>query len=140
MKIEITQKVERDVRTLRVNAGVRYWEDSEVNGESDTEGGDNIPCKEGSMWRPIIDLASGVIKNWEKGKTADIHYKVCDNGSYYLEDADGCAVASIEQDYVPPILCPEDRGYGDYIIMKVDAEGRIRNWKPNFEGFLRDQS
>ena len=26
-------------------------------------------------------------------------------------------------------LCQGDEGYGDYIIFKVDAEGKIENWR-----------
>ncbi len=35
--------------------------------------------------------------------------------------------------YVPSIMCPEGNGYGDYVIMKVDAEGRIANWRPDVQ-------
>ena len=32
--------------------------------------------------------------------------------------------------YVPDdFLCPEDNGYGDYIIMTVGADGRIAKWR-----------
>jgi hypothetical protein len=30
-------------------------------------------------------------------------------------------------------MCPEGNGYGDYVIMKVDAEGRIANWRPDVQ-------
>lgn len=124
-----------EVKTLVVEAGVRYWEDADVNGEEDTENGDNIPCKNGGIWNPIIDFETGIIKNWEKGKTASVHYKVCDAGTYYLQDNDGNNVAKIVNDYVPDILCPRDNGYGDYIIMEIDSNGQIQNWKPDFNGF-----
>jgi len=35
-------------------------------------------------------------------------------------------------------MSPEDEGYGDYVIMKVDAEGKIANWKLAFEKFVGD--
>lgn len=25
-------------------------------------------------------------------------------------------------------MCPEEPGYGDYIIMKIDEDGKIENW------------
>ena len=71
-----------------MDAGVRYWEDAEVNGVSDSENPPTIPCAEfihadnEYRWRPIIDIDNGVITNWEKGFTAQVHYKVCDDGIY----------------------------------------------------------
>lgn len=134
MEIVIKTKSKVDIKTLRVEAGVRYWEDATVNGIED-EDGELIPCRKKSLWMPVIDIDSGVIKNWERGKSADIHYKVCDAGSYFLDDEDGNVILSRVDDYVPDILCPEENGYGDYIIMKVDQNGKIANWKPDFEGF-----
>lgn len=130
MKATITVQKEVDLRTLHVSAHVRYWQDADVNGESDTEDGDNIPCKEGDSWKPVIDLESGVIKNWEKGKTASVHYKVCDRCGWFLEDKDGSRYAEVYNEYVPRILCPADNGYGDYIIMEIDESGKIKNWLP----------
>lgn len=135
MKFLVTTEKEVDVKTLVVEAGVRYWEDADVNGEEDTENGDNIPCKNEGIWNPIIDFETGIIKNWEKGKTASVYYKVCDAGTYYLQDKDGNNVAEIVNDYVPDVLCPGDNGYGDYIIMEIDSTGQIQNWKPDFNGF-----
>ena len=60
-----------DIKKIVVKAHVRYWEDTEVNGIDDTENGDNVPCKQGELWSPIIDVATGVIENWEFGKKAD---------------------------------------------------------------------
>lgn len=49
MKVKIKIEKEVEVTTLQVKAGVRYW-DSEVNGEPDTENGENVPCKNGELW------------------------------------------------------------------------------------------
>jgi len=135
MKATIKVEKEVELKTLHVEAGVRYWEDTEINGEPDTENGDNIPCKEGELWKPIIDLDTGKILNWEQGKKADVHYKVCDAGSYFIKDDEGNTVLSIEQDYVPSLLCPKEAGYGDYIIMDIDENGFIQNWKPDLSDF-----
>lgn len=134
MKTTIKTSKEVDIKTLHVEAGVRYWEDATVNGVEDKTG-DLIPCKEGDLWKPVIDLELGKILNWKQGTTADIHYKVCDAGSYYLKDESGETVLSIEQDYVPSLLCPAENGYGDYIIMKVDEFGQIHNWNPDLRDF-----
>ena len=132
MKITIKVKIKKevDIKTLWVEAGVRYWENATVNGIED-ENGKLIPCRDGEYWCPIIDIDNGIITNWEKGVTAKIHYKVCDDGSYYLKDADHNTVLSIVENYVPDILCIDDNGYGDYIIMNVDENGQIKNWHKN---------
>lgn len=136
MKVKIKKSVEVEVKTLVVKAQVRYWEDSEINGENDTENGDNIPCKIGDVWNPEIDIETGVILNWEKGKTADIHYKICDCCGFELKDEKGNVVHSEEDGYVPETLSPKERGYGDYIIMDVDSEGKIKDWKFDIDDFI----
>lgn len=135
MKKVIKVNKEVEIKTLHVVAGARYWEDATVNGVED-EKGDLIPCRDGDYWKPIIDIDNGIITNWTKGTTADIHYKVCDDGNYYLKDAEGNTVLSIIDDYVPKIMCPGGNGYGDYIIMKVDGEGNIENWVPLIKDFV----
>lgn len=137
MKANIKIEKEVDIKILSVEAGVRYWEDATVNGEEDVNG-DLIPCREGDLWCPIIDIDNGIILNWEQGTIANIHYKVCDCGSYYLKDEDNNVVMSIEEDYVPSIMCPEKGGYGDYIIMNVDKNGKIQNWKIKLEDFEKN--
>ena len=74
---------------LLVSAEVRYWEDAEINGTGDTEDGTLIPLKVGNLWKPSIELETGRVLEWPQGTTADIHYKVCDQGEYWLEDAEG---------------------------------------------------
>jgi len=139
MKATISVKQEVNIVTLHVAAQVRYWEDSEINGESDSEDGKLIPCKEGELWCPIINVDSGIITNWEQGKKAEIHYKICDSGSYYLKDEEGNTVLQIEEDYVPKMLDPTDDGYGDYIIFNVDENGLIEDWKQTLDGFVGDE-
>lgn len=139
MKIELTVKKEFEVKTLQVEAGVRYWEDSTINGLNDDEKGSNIPCRESSTWKPLIDIETGVILNWEKGKEASIHYKVCDNGEYWLLDEQGNRVVKAKGYYVPDMLSIDDEGYGDYIIMEIDKDGKINNWRFDQEPFTNDE-
>jgi len=136
--MEITIKVPqtRKAAFLQVSAGVRYWEDAKVDGVEDTEG-DLIPCRDGDYWTPFIDITFGQILNWEKGKTADIHYKICDDGTYTLLDADKNVIIE-KEGYVPDIMCPRGGGYGDYIIMEVDAGGFIQNWTPTLNGLIEE--
>lgn len=126
MKATIKIKKEIELRTIHVDAGVRYWEDASVNGVEDKEG-DLIPCRSGDRWSPIIEIDTGEILNWEDGKSAVIHYKVCDDGIYKVMDNDG-NFHELDEDYVPDFLGIEDSGYGDYIIMNVDEKGIIQNW------------
>ena len=140
--MKATIKVEKEVELdhIQVIAKVRYWEDAEVNGESD-ERGDLIPCREGENWYPIIDVSTGKIRNWQQGKTAKVHYKVCDCGVYRLLDAEGNIVGEIDG-YVPGFMCPADNGYGDYIIMNIDADGNIEDWqfsKKDIESFTEQE-
>lgn len=137
MKIKVLVKQEVEISVLSVKAGVRYWEDATVNGVEDEEG-KLIPFRDGDYWCPIIDINSGKILNWPKGTKADIHYKVCDDGTYTLISPEGKEV--IEKDgYVPEIMCPKEQGYGDYIIMDIDENGQIQNWKPFVKDFNEDQ-
>jgi hypothetical protein len=136
MKIEVTITKEVEVTQLQANCKVRYWEDAEVNGIEDSMG--EIPCRQGEYWSPLIDLENGVIKNWEKGKTARIHYKVCDCGDYHLLTYDGEVAKSVDG-YVPDIMCPEGEGYGDYVIMNVDENGKIDKWKAVLSEFIESE-
>ena len=113
---------------IEVSAAVRYWDDATVNGQVDTDGR-LMPLIQGSYWVPIIRLADGQIMNWPKGTTADVHYKVCDQGEYWLRDEEK-RIAKWSGYYVPnDFLCHGDQGYGDYIIFKVDESGLIQGWK-----------
>lgn len=113
---------------IEVDAGVRYWEDALVNGEEDGAG--RVPLKEGDRWRPTIELATGAVLNWPAGTTADIHYKVCDDGEYWLLDERKARTAKWKGYYVPnDILCVGDNGYGDYIILNVGPDGLIKGWE-----------
>jgi len=137
MEIEITKKEKVAVAFLQVSANVRYWEDALVNGIDDNEGG-LIPFRKGDAWVPKIDLETGTILGWPKDTSASIHYKICDNGTYALQDRDGKTI--YERDgYVPNILCPKENGYGDYIIMDIDENGVIQNWKSNLSDFVEEE-
>jgi len=127
-KVTITIKKEIMPRYLQARVGARYWEDSEINGTPDTENGDNIPCKEGDYWCPLIDLSNGQIVNWEKGKTADIHYKSCDNNKVTLLDENQSVVAEPKNYYVPDILVHGEGCGGDYVVMEIDADGFIKDF------------
>ena len=139
MKITLKIEKEFDAKFLQVEAGVRYWEDTEVNGELDTEEGDNVPCKDGELWKPLIELETGRVLNWEVGKTASVHYKVCDKGRYILQDAYHEPIKTIDG-YVISDLAIGESGFGDYIIMEIDENGMIENWSPSLEEFIDEEN
>ena len=114
---------------IEVSAEVRYWEDATINGAEDKDG-TLTPLRKGDCWAPVIRLADGLVMDWPEGTTADIHFKVCDAGEYWLLDGDRKRVAKWSGFYVPDdFLCPGDNGYGDYIILKIGKDGVIENWK-----------
>lgn len=118
---------------LTVECVPRYWEDTTVNGIDD-EDGSRIPFREGDRWKPQIDLETGKIIDWPEGMTANIHYKVCDEGMYWLGTQDNPKMFQYGEpgdwSYVPDdFLCHGDNGYGDYIILIVDGSGQIRQYE-----------
>lgn len=126
MKIVLNKPMEFEVTKIVIDAGVRYWEDADVNGIKD-EDGTLIPCRENDRWKPIIDIETGKVLNWEIGKTADIHYKVCDDGVYSLI-SEKHGIVFQKDGYVPIFLDLTGESYGDYLIMKIDENGMIKNW------------
>lgn len=159
MKITINKPIEYEAKYLKVDAGVRYWDDAKVNGEYDTNCEDSenpgvpptIPCAEyiGEQnrvlnggdwrWRPLIDIETGQIVNWRQGTTANIHYKVCDDFACEILDPKKDVIASYDG-YVPKVMCPADDGYGDYIIMNIDENGFIQRWNKEFVKSLVEQA
>lgn len=128
-----------EIQKIKVKAQIRYWEDTKVNGIDDTENGDNIPCKDGELWCPIIDAGTGIIENWEIGKTAKVHYKVSDCCGWELLDKNGAVIQSQDDGYVPETLCSAERGYGDYIIMNINENGLIDKWYFDINDFQEDK-
>ena len=126
INLKITQTKEFDVKTILVKAKVRYWEDATVDGVED-KNGDLIPCREGKNWCPTIDVDSGIIKNWKQGVASKIHYKVCNGFMCNFVDENYNTIQDYEG-YVPNFMCPKEEGYGDYIIMDVNADGKIVDW------------
>ena len=114
---------------LKARCGVRYWEDATVNDVEDVDGS-LIPCRDGASWCPTIEIATGRIVDWPAGTVASVHYKVCDDGDYWLTDANGETVSSRRDDYVPDAMCPAEPGYGDYVIMEIGPDGVIAKWNP----------
>lgn len=134
MKFEVLKKVEVELKYLRADFEPRYFEDSTVNGVEDVNG-DLMPGanKGVIIWK--IDITNGKIINWDIGKTAKIHYKVCDQGEYHLLDENEDEILKSNGYYVPNSMCPDGNGYGDYIIMKIDNNGIIEDFQLDIEEF-----
>lgn len=114
---------------IEVSANVRYWDSAIINGEEDTLG-NLAPFREGGLWKPVIRLDDGAVMGWQDGMEASFHYKVCDQGEYWLLDSLRRRIAKYRDDYVPSeFLCHGDNGYGDYIIFNVGADGLIKDYK-----------
>lgn len=128
MKTKIKVEKEVEIKTLKIDVGPRYWEDATVNGVEDTVG-KLIPFRNKDRFVLFIDVDKGVIKDWPKGTKANIHYKVCDDGLYSLQDENGETL--IEKEYYVPNIMPGEH-YGDYIILDIDEDGKILNWKTDF--------
>lgn len=145
MEVSMIVQTEKtiDVKFVKVDAGVRYWQDSEVNGKDDIDlyesKGVGTPAMPFAIkvkekpedcihsdhyrWQPVIDIEKGCIVGWPKGTTAKVHYKVCDDGKYYLLASDYKQLYELES-YVPDFLGEE----GDYLIMDIDEDGNIADF------------
>jgi hypothetical protein len=117
-------------RYIEVRAGVRYWDDAQVNGEVDVDG--KIPLRVGDEWQLTIDLATGRILDWPQGVRAETCYKVCDEGLYWLLDASRQRIAKWKRSYVPAEFLDIEDGSGlvsDYIVLSVGNDGVIKDWR-----------
>lgn len=133
MELNVKTNKKVNVKYLQAKIGVRYWEDGTINEIEDVEGS-LIPCRDGNYWTPLIELETGKIVNWKQGTKADLHYKSCDDNIFQLLDEKYNVISEIE-DYVITMMCPNENGYGDYVIMTINEDGLIDNFIANFEEF-----
>lgn len=143
VKVNIIKWV--DIKFLLIDAGVRFWEDGDINGEADSNTEPKMPfamkekvpnhnpwkpeMMDGYKWEPMIDIDLGIIVGWPEDIEADIHYKVCDECHIIILDK-YCEEIYNKEGYVPQALCIGERGAGDYIIMHIERGGKISNWDP----------
>ena len=125
MKVEITKRVkeEVDVKTIRIE--IPYCS---IDVEEDWD--DDLPLynKRKETWVADVDIETGIIKKWKQGCSGRIFDKVRDGGTYHLLDENDNIVATIDDDYVPNDAIPPDDGFGDYIDLEIDENGKITNW------------
>ena len=167
MKVTVNTPKEMDLRYLRATMGVRYWvncdysEDGGKTWEGDFDDTDEeseriknlIPCvvkkdigyKPADYWELLIDLNEGRVINWPRGFCIKTYFKVCDDGEYVFLDEGKNEVINItksfDQYYVPDFLALEDSGYGDYVIINIDGNGKIEHFdrmKNRIDGYFED--
>jgi len=125
MKIKLNDSAEVEVKTLRMHIAVDY---------KDLSANFPLAKKDPLYGRRLsldIDIETGIIQKWPQGCTGELYTKVVDTGFYYLLDENKDIVTSIENGYVPNKLIPPKDGYGDYIHLYVDENGKITNWYEN---------
>lgn len=129
MKAKIKILKEFEIKYLDVKAHMDYWDGANVNGVEEQEDNPTIPFsdKETRYWRIRIDVDNGHIENWPEGVTAEVYYKVCDEGVYTLLDEDENEIVRSES-YVPGCFGITNSGYGDYMFFNIDRNGYIENW------------
>jgi hypothetical protein len=116
MKILAMQRVEREVTMLHMVLPVRYEEEDIP---------DDFPGRKGEVLTMVVDIDTGRVHDWPKGRSENCYMKVVDGGVYTLLDADGRDVAEYGPDYVP---CCVPGEYGDYVNFKIGSDGIIRDW------------
>ena len=132
MKIKIIKEVEVEACLIDVDAHVRYPEDisfEHKNGFWYECNADNpeCPCIEDHQWRPIININTGKIINWDAPIKCHVFAKVCDEFKCKIKGLNGEDIITYEG-YVPSFMAIEDSGYGDYIDMIVEEDGTIKDW------------
>ena len=145
-----------DVKYLKIDVGPRYWEDASIKIEEKWEDDiDYLEQKKGTTpkmpfavkdetktyteyrWQITIDLENAKVLDWPQGVEARVFYKVCDDGTYYLLDADKNVLKKVDC-YVPDILSYIENGFGDYIDMKIDGDGNLVGYpKENTENYIQ---
>lgn len=114
---------------IEVCAPIHHWVGLSVNGVNDY-GGVFIPFRSGVNWCPVIELKSGKMVDWPSGTTARIGCRVSEAGNYWLLDENKKRIAKWIPNSVPnDFLCHGDDGYGNFIMMNVNAKGYIYDYK-----------
>lgn len=129
MKIEVMVKKNVDIQKVLIDIPVRY-DDEDIPYD--------FPLRAENTWSALIFIESGKIEGWPGGE-GRLAMKVTDEGSYHLIDIDGETVSSIENNYIPNELIPGE--YGDYIDLKINADGVITNWPkiPDVSEFFKSE-
>ncbi|MCJ8293543.1 MAG: hypothetical protein MJK15_03975 [Colwellia sp.] len=128
MKVTVIKKEEVEVKFVFININPRHLDEEEKP----------VPMLKGDTWDAIVDINTGIIRDWPQGEEREYYWKICDAGSYHLLDSDEQIVLSINNNYVPNNLLPGE--WGDYLELKINGDGLITNWlsNPTAEDFYKD--
>ena len=148
MNIKFTRKVtsEEQAKFLECFIGPRYLEDADINGNRDTEDGEelkqhlpncvlegeNIPkpmqygTEKDLAVRILINIDNGKVVDWPRDVTASFHYKSCDINVFRLLDKNMNVIYETPGGETEYVMGPDFMNeYGDYFVLGVDAEGFI---------------
>lgn len=120
MKIRYPTTAEAEATAIRCTLPIRYEEDLE-------ELGADFPGLSGKRLTLTLDIDTATVRDWPAGRTASLHLKVVDEGSYDLLDAAGSVLVRRDGCYVPSCI---PSSWGDYVVMSVEEDGRISGWRP----------
>lgn len=132
MKAIIKVEKEVNIKTIVIDIAPRHIGDSAYD---DMPTDFPLLSKDKKTWFARVDVNTGIIYDWPQGEVREMYVKVCDQGIYTLLDENDQELCSIEG-YVPNGLIPGE--YGDYIDLKIDANGVITNWPkhPDLSAFF----
>jgi hypothetical protein len=74
----------------------------------------------------ISGVENGVVKPWDSGNV-HIGFKIVDGGNYILM-GNGREIFRKDFEYVPDFLQIEENGYGDYIEIDIEKNGKVKGW------------
>lgn len=139
MKVTLLKPQTFNIKYIIADFGVRYFEDSTINGVEDDDINPKMPCVVDRFgdkrWIIKVDIDTGEVVGWPKDTVADIHYKICDDGHYSLLNEQNDIIEEFDS-YVPDVFAINDSGYGDYVIMTIDRDGFIENWQCTSEDII----
>lgn len=121
------REVEIDVDHVIITVPARYDEEDIPN---------DFPLRHGDIWSATVDIDTGKVDGWPKGKSGVLSMKVVDEGVYELRSSRGEREAVLDGDYVPHGLIPGE--FGDYIKLEINEDGVITNWpkEPDLSRFF----
>jgi hypothetical protein len=116
MKLVVSRPTKIEVVAIKCEMAVRYEEQDIPN---------DFPLRNGDTWTGVVDIETGIIRDWPQGKEGSMHMKVCDEGTYTLLGPNDKVWATREEEYVPGCI---PNSYGDYVDFDIDATGKIADW------------
>lgn len=126
-------KVEKifDLKKLDIEARVINFDGTIINGVVCVDC-NQIPCIFEDFWNPSISIDDGIIPNWTKGVEAKINLFLGKKCSWWILDSHLEVILERYDDYVPNCLSDGDN---NYLVMNIDKDGKIENWKFNIDDF-----